>query len=326
MQAPPNLCEDHGLFPIFDMPFLRNAFISLSRSRPLRRFSEGSSLGRRLSSRFIADMHPDEVLNAAAALNRQQIAVTLDSLGENIRSADEAYRSAAIYHQLLEEIQQRGLQANVSVKLSQMGMELDPVLAERIVRELTEHARRTGSFVRVDMEGSEYTQATIDLVRRIHAEPGNAAHIGIVIQAYLHRSQADIRLLLREGIRIRLCKGAYQEPPDKAFAQKSKVDENFVKLTEILIASDVYHGIATHDPAMIKATRDFALANNIPPSTFEFQMLYGIRRDLQRQLVADGYRVRVYVPFGTEWYPYFMRRLAERPANVIFLAKNLLKR
>jgi proline dehydrogenase len=189
------------------------------------------------------------------------------------------------------------------------------------------------------MEGSEYTQATIDLVQRIHtelggagAEPGGAAaesgnqeHIGIVIQAYLYRSQADIGVLLKDGIRIRLCKGAYQEPPDRAFAAKAQVDENFVRLTEILVASGVYHGIATHDEAMVEATRAFVAKQGIARSAFEFQMLYGIRRDLQRALVRDGYRVRVYVPFGAEWYPYFMRRLAERPANVIFLAKNLLK-
>lgn len=283
-------------------------------------------MGRRLSSRFVAGMHTDDALRAAAALNSQGISVTLDSLGENVHTPEEAYRSAAIYHDLLDAIQQRHLDANVSVKLTQMGMDLDPQLAGQIVRELTEHARGTGSFVRVDMEGSDYTQATIDLVRRIHAEPGNAPHVGIVIQAYLHRSQADIGLLLKEGIRIRLCKGAYQESGDKAFPDKAQVDENFVRLAEILVASGVYHGIATHDEKMVEATREFVKTQGIARSAFEFQMLYGVRRDLQRALVAEGYRVRVYVPFGTEWYPYFMRRLAERPANVVFLAKNLLKR
>jgi proline dehydrogenase len=307
------------------MALLRSTFISLSRNRPLRRFSEGSHVGRRLSSRFVAGTRPDEVLEAAAALNQQGISVTLDSLGENVHSEEEALRSAAIYHELLDAIQQRGLNGNVSVKLSQMGMELDPAIAERIVRKLTEHACATGNFVRIDMEGSEYTEATIDLVRRIHAEPGNAGHIGVVIQAYLYRSQADIGRLLKDGIRIRLCKGAYQETPDKAFPEKEKVDENFVRLTQILISSGVYHGIATHDEKMIDATRAYVKAQGILPAAFEFQMLYGVRRDLQRALVAEGYCVRVYVPFGTEWYPYFMRRLAERPANVIFLAKNLLK-
>jgi proline dehydrogenase len=324
LQPQPKLCEDHGL-PSSDMPFLRSTFIALSRNTSIRRFSEASSMGRRLSSRFVAGMHTDDALRAAAALNSQGISVTLDSLGENVHSPEEAHRSAAIYHQLLDAIHQRNLDANVSVKLTQMGMDLDPELAEQIVRDMTDHARTTGSFVRVDMEGSEYTQATIDMVRRIHAEPGNERHVGIVIQAYLYRSQADIGLLLKDGIRIRLCKGAYQEPADKAFPAKAQVDENFIRLAEILVDSGIFHGIATHDEKMVEATRAFVRTQGIPPSAFEFQMLYGVRRDLQRALVEAGYRVRVYVPFGTEWYPYFMRRLAERPANVIFLAKNMLK-
>ncbi|HEX6494759.1 MAG TPA: proline dehydrogenase family protein [Acidobacteriaceae bacterium] len=291
----------------------------------MRRFSEASSMGRRLSSRFVAGMHTADALRAAAELNSQGISVTLDSLGENIHSPEEAHRSAAIYHELLDAIHERHLDANVSVKLTQMGMDLDPLLAEEIVRAMTDHARMTGSFVRVDMEGSEYTQATIDMVRRIHAEPGNQGHVGIVIQAYLYRSQADIGVLLKDGIRVRLCKGAYQEPADKAFPAKAQVDENFVRLAEILLDSGIFHGIATHDENMIDATLAYVQKQGIPPSAFEFQMLYGVRRDLQRALVQQGYRVRVYVPFGTEWYPYFMRRLAERPANVIFLAKNLLK-
>jgi proline dehydrogenase len=345
LQRSGDLCEDHRLH-LPDMPFLRSTFIALSRNASIRRFSEASSLGRRLSSRFVAGLKTDDALNAAAALNAEGISVTLDSLGENVCSPEQAAHAASIYHDLLDAIHRRSLDANVSVKLTQMGMDLDPALAERIVRELTEHARQTGSFVRVDMEGSEYTQATIDMVRRIHAEladagaepggagarpagaraeAGNQEHIGIVIQAYLYRSQADIGVLLKDGIRIRLCKGAYQEPPDKAFPAKAQVDENFVRLAEILVASGVYHGIATHDEAMVEATRAFVEKQGIARSAFEFQMLYGIRRDLQRALVRDGYRVRVYVPFGAEWYPYFMRRLAERPANVIFLAKNLLK-
>jgi proline dehydrogenase len=307
------------------MALLRSSFIALSQNASLRRFSEASTMGRRLSSRFVAGMHTADALGAAAALNDHGISVTLDSLGENVHSPEEAHRSAAIYHELLDAIEKRHLDANVSVKLTQMGMDLDPALAEQIVREMTEHARATGSFVRVDMEGSEYTEATIDMVRRIHAEPGNEGHIGIVIQAYLYRSQADIGVLLKDGIRIRLCKGAYQEPADKAFPAKAQVDENFVRLAEILVASGIYHGIATHDEKMVDATRAFVKQQGIPLSAFEFQMLYGVRRDLQRALVAEGYRVRVYVPFGTEWYPYFMRRLAERPANVIFLAKNLLR-
>ena len=278
-----------------------------------------------MSSRFIAGMTLEEVLQAAATLNAQGIAATLDSLGENVSTPEEAEHSAAIYHGLLDAIGERGLQSNVSVKLTQMGMDLDPGLAETIVAKLVAHSRAVDSFVRVDMEGTPYTQATLDLVRRIHALPGNDKRVGVVIQAYLRRSEADIRQLVREGIRVRLCKGAYQESAEHAFPEKAEVDRNFVALMKLLLVSGTFHGIATHDEAMIDATRKFAQEQGIARSSFEFQMLYGIRRDLQKKLVDEGYRVRVYVPFGTEWYPYFMRRLAERPANVLFLAKNFFK-
>jgi proline dehydrogenase len=291
----------------------------------LRRFSENSATGRRLSSRFIAGMTIDEVLTAAAALNAQGITATLDSLGENVTTPEEAQHSAAIYHRLLDAIGERKLQANVSVKLTQMGMDLDPALAESIVAGMVEHARAVDSFVRVDMEGTPYTQATIDLVERLHAQPGNQGRVGVVIQAYLRRSEADIQHLIQQGIRVRLCKGAYQEPANLAFPEKADVDRNFIQLMQLLVGSGIYHGIATHDEAMVEATKAHVQANGIDRASFEFQMLYGIRRDLQKQLVDQGYKVRVYVPFGTEWYPYFMRRLAERPANVLFIAKNLLK-
>jgi proline dehydrogenase len=291
----------------------------------LRRFSESSAAGKRMSSRFVAGMTVEEVLDAAASLNAQGIAATLDSLGENVSTPEEAEHSAGIYHRLLDSIGERGLQANVSVKLTQMGMDLDPALAESIVDRLVTHARKVDSFVRVDMEGSPYTQATLDLVHRIHAQPENGNRVGVVIQAYLMRSEGDIRQLIAEGTRVRLCKGAYQEPATLAFPEKSKVDRNFIQLMQILVSSGIYHGIATHDEAMIDATKTHVREQKIDPATFEFQMLYGVRRDLQKSLVAEGYKVRVYVPFGTEWYPYFMRRLAERPANVLFLAKNFFK-
>jgi proline dehydrogenase len=271
-------------------------------------------------------MEVEDALRACEALNRLGISATLDSLGENVSTAEAARRSAGVYHRLLDAIKSRGLDANVSVKLSQMGMELDEKLAYQVVSELVEHAVTAHSFVRVDMEGTEYTQATIDLVRNLHGKPGNGSHTGIVIQAYLFRSEQDVKSLLADGIRIRLCKGAYQEPPDRAFPDKKDVDANFVKLMKMLLASGVYHGIATHDEKMIEATRQFVDEQGIDPASFEFQMLYGVRRDLQKALVADGFRMRVYVPFGTEWYPYFMRRLAERPANALFIAKNMLKR
>jgi proline dehydrogenase len=308
------------------MTILRSAFIALSRNQPLRHFSERSLIGRRMSSRFVAGMNVEDVLAAARSLQNQGIASTLDSLGENVTTPQQARHSAEIYHRLLDAIAERKLQANVSVKLTQMGMDLSHDLAAEIVSSLVDHAVSVDSFVRIDMEGSEYTQATIDLVQSLHARPANRGHVGIVIQAYLYRSAEDIASLTSSGIRIRLCKGAYQEPASLAFPDKSDVDANFVRLSHALLASGIYHGIATHDQAMIAAAKAFAQEQRIDKSSFEFQMLYGIRRDLQRALVAEGYNLRVYVPFGAEWYPYFMRRLAERPANVLFLAKNMLKR
>ena len=309
------------------MPILRSAFIALSRNQPLRHFSERSSVGRRMSSRFVAGLTVEDALKAAEAIQNQGIASTLDSLGENVTTPQEAQRSADIYHRLLDAIQSRKLNANVSVKLTQMGMDLDPEheLARKIVSDLVDHAVAAGTFVRIDMEGTEYTQATIDLVRTLHAKPENRGHVGIVIQAYLYRSADDIATLTADGIRIRLCKGAYKEPANLAFPEKTDVDANFVKLTRQLLDTEIYHGIATHDDAMVDAAKEYVRTKNIDRHKFEFQMLYGIRRDLQRALVAEGYNVRVYVPFGAEWYPYFMRRLAERPANVLFLAKNFFR-
>ena len=308
------------------MPILRSAFIALSRNEALRHFSERSAMGRRMSSRFIAGMEIEDVLRAAESMQNQGIASTLDSLGENVSTPEQARNSAEIYHRLLDAIDKRKLNANVSVKLTQMGMDLGHDLAGEIVSGLVDHAVAINSFVRIDMEGSEYTQATIDLVRALHAKPANRGHVGIVIQAYLYRSADDIAALIAGGIRIRLCKGAYKEPASVAFPEKTDVDANFVRLTRTLLLSGIYHGIATHDEAMIAAAKRFVKEKAIEKSSFEFQMLYGIRRDMQRTLVAEGYNVRVYVPFGAEWYPYFMRRLAERPANVLFIAKNMLKK
>jgi len=307
------------------MPLLRSAFIALSHNRLLRRFVEHSRLGGRLSSRFVAGMEIEDALRVAEAVNKQGMAVTLDSLGESVTSEAEAHRAAEIYHQLLDAIAERKLDANISVKLTQMGLELSAELAEAIVESLAGHAAATGNFVRIDMEDSTLTQITLDIVRRLHARPQLRGAIGVVIQSYLYRSQADIEQLLAGGIRVRLCKGAYKEPPEVAFKRKADVDANFVRLSQMLLASPVYHALATHDEAMVAAARTFASQHGIDPSRFEFQMLYGVRRDLQRRLVREGYKVRVYVPFGREWYPYFMRRLAERPANVLFLARNFFR-
>jgi len=307
------------------MPVLRSAFIALSRNRSLRRFCENSRIGVKLSSRFVAGMEIEDVLRVAEAVGKQGMAVTLDSLGESVTSETEAHHAADVYHQLLDLLAARKLNANISVKLTQMGLELSHTLAEKIARSLAQHAHATGNFVRIDMEDSGLTQITLDIVRRLNAHPDSRGAIGVVIQAYLYRSQADVEQLLVDGIRVRLCKGAYKEPPDVAFPHKADVDANFVQLSRMLLDSPIYHAIATHDESMIAAIKAFATQHKIEPGRFEFQMLYGIKRDLQRKLVQEGYNVRVYVPFGSDWYPYFMRRLAERPANVIFLAKNFFR-
>ena len=305
---------------------LRSAFIALSTNKPLRRFSERSSVGRKLSSRFVAGMTLPDVIAAAESLQQKGIASTLDALGENVYTPEEAQKSADLYHRLLDAITARKLQdSNVSLKLTQMGMDIDPALAESIVRDLTSHAARADSFVRVDMEGTPYTQATVNMVERVHALPGNTSRVGTVIQSYLYRSEADITQLVSQGIRIRLCKGAYKEPANLAFPDKVDVDANYVKLAKQLLTSGVFHGLATHDEAIIRTMKQFVAEQNIPKDSFEFQMLYGIRRDLQESLVKEGFRMRVYIPFGPEWYPYFMRRLAERPANAIFIAKQFFR-
>jgi proline dehydrogenase len=307
------------------MPVLRSAFIALSHNRSLRKFAEHSSIGGKLSSRFVAGLEIEDALRVCAQVNKQGMHVTLDSLGESVSTAAEAERAADVYHQLLDLIAARKLDSNISVKLTQMGLTQDPALAEGIALSLAQHAKSTGNFVRIDMEDSALTQVTLDIVRRIHAQPELRGSIGIVIQSYLFRSQADVEQLIAEGIRVRLCKGAYKEPAEVAFPKKSDVDTNYVKLGNMLLQSPIYHGLATHDEKMIAAAKSFAAERNIDRSHFEFQMLFGVRRDLQRKLVAEGYKVRVYVPFGREWYPYFMRRLAERPANVFFIVKQMFR-
>jgi len=304
---------------------LRAFFIGLSESKGLRAMAERSSIGQRLSHRFVAGMTVEEVLAATAEVNRVGCSVSMDNLGENVTNVEEAKHSEQLYHELIDAITGRKLEANVSLKLTHMGLDVDENLAREITSRLVAHAARTQNFVRVDMEGSPYTQRTVDFVRELHRREGHAGRVGAVIQAYLTRSEKDIEQLTSEGIRIRLCKGAYKEAPEIAFQKKADVDANYVKLMKMLLKSGVYHGIATHDEKMIAATLEFARVEKIAPTSFEFQMLYGIRRDLQQKLVKDGWRMRVYIPFGTEWYPYFMRRLAERPANALFVLKNLFR-
>jgi proline dehydrogenase len=304
---------------------LRAAFISLSESKSLRSAAEKTWIGQRLSRRFVAGTTIDEALAATSTMNQLCLSVSVDNLGENVTNADEARHSAQLYHQMLDRMQAQQLNANVSLKLTHMGLDVDEAMAYEIASGVVQHAARINNFVRIDMEGSPYTQRTLDFVHRLHRQPENTGHVGAVIQSYLFRSEKDVEQLLAERIRIRLCKGAYKESPEIAFPQKADVDANYVKLMKMLLKSDVYHGIATHDENMVRATIEFAQKEKIAASAFEFQMLYGVRRDLQQKLVKEGWRCRVYIPFGTEWYPYLMRRLAERPANAIFILKNLFR-
>jgi proline dehydrogenase len=307
---------------------LRALFISLAENRALRGIAERSSFGQKFSSRFVAGTQVSDVLQAARKVNLSGCSVSVDNLGENVTNVEEARASAAIYHELLDRIAAENLNANISLKLTHMGLDVDEQLAHDQAASLVSKAALMNprNFVRVDMEGSPYTSRTLDLVHELHRLPGNQGCVGAVIQAYMRRSENDVEELLADRIRIRLCKGAYKEPSDIAFQKKSEVDANYVKLMKVLMKSGVYHGLATHDEKIIREAQAFATRENIPRDAFEFQMLYGIRRDLQQSLVKEGWRMRVYIPFGSEWYPYLMRRLAERPANVFFIAKNLFRR
>ncbi|MFZ1166766.1 MAG: proline dehydrogenase family protein [Candidatus Sulfotelmatobacter sp.] len=293
----------------------------------MRTFAESSSLGRRISGRFVAGTEIADAVRATQAVNRASMSVSIDNLGENVANPEEARHSAELYHQILDAIAAHRLNANISLKLTHMGLDVDERLAREMVSGLVAKAASMDppGFVRVDMEGSPYTQRTLDFVQELHAMPGNANAVGTVIQSYLRRSESDVEKLLAERIRIRLCKGAYKESAEIAFPLKSDVDANYVKLMKVLMKSGIYHGLATHDESIIQQAQAFAIREKLSRDSFEFQMLFGIRRDLQRKLARDGWRVRIYIPFGSEWYPYFMRRLGERPANVLFIARNLLR-
>lgn len=274
----------------------------------------------RMASRFIAGTDLAGALEAGRRINRQGLAVTFAYLGEHCASTPEAAASREVYLELLEEIARQGLDANVSIKPTQFGMDVSETECRANVEQLVRRAAALDNFVRLDMESSAYTDRTLALTTELHARYGS---VGTVIQAYLYRSREDVERLCEGGIRVRLCKGAYLEPPEVAFRRKAEVDRNFLELMRMLVARGAYPAIATHDEKMIAGTREFAAANGVPSDAFEFQMLYGIRRDLQRKLAAEGYKVRLYVPFGRAWFPYFMRRLAERPANLLFLLRNL---
>lgn len=302
----------------------RSALIYLSRHEGLKDFAARFSFFKKLTTRFVAGESIDEATAFIRELNAEGCSASFDHLNESVANAAEAEGEVAEYQQILQTIDDTGINSNVSIKLTQFGLELDPELAYKNARAVVADAAQRGHFVRVDMESSAVTQVTIDIFKRLRAE-FDLNTVGIVLQSYLRRTYADAEELVKLPARIRICKGAYNEPPEVAFPDKKDTDENYVRVMQLLLSSGVYHGIATHDPKMIDATIAYAQREGIPKEAFEFQMLFGVRRDLQRQLAKDGYNMRVYVPYGRHWYPYFMRRLAERPANIWFVLKNLLK-
>ena len=302
---------------------LRATLLKLSETKSFANWVVSNGRTRRMAHRFVPGETLDQAIAAARECNNLGMYASLDYLGENVSTQEDAQRARDAYLEIFDRIANEPLHANVSCKLTQLGLDLSAEFCEGLVASIVDRAERYDNFLRVDMEGSIYTQRTVELVKRVRSQ--NPA-IGTVIQSYLYRSEADITDLLAYGCRIRLCKGAYKEPVDVAFPKKKDVDANYVRLMQILLPSGFYHGIATHDPAMIAASIRFAAAKQISKDDFEFQMLYGVRTDLQRRLVKDGYRLRIYIPYGRDWFPYFMRRLAERPANVGFFARNLLRR
>jgi proline dehydrogenase len=302
---------------------MRSFLLYLSESKRLKPLIMHNGVSRRVARRFVAGETLDDAVAAARNVNAAGQSASLDLLGENVTDEAGARRVAEGYFATFDRIAREKLDANVSLKLTQLGLDLSESLCEELIEKIVAYATGMGNFVRIDMEGSAYTQRTVEITKRVRAK---YAGTGTVMQSYLYRTEKDIEDLLQAGCRMRLCKGAYNEAPEVAFAKKADVDANYVKLMKMLLPSGIYHGIATHDPAMIQATKDFVRDNNIGRDKFEFQMLYGIRTDLQKQLAREGYRLRIYIPYGTDWFPYFMRRLAERPANLVFFLRSLIPR
>ncbi len=301
---------------------LRSLLLYLSEKQFPKRMMLGSSFGRKLAARFIAGETLDDAIRVARQLNEQGFEVTLDHLGESVHVAAAAEEATRVYLGILDRIAAEKLRSHISIKLTQLGLDVDETLAQRNLEMLWKRAAALETFVRIDMENSAHTDATLRVFYAAQAPP---ASLGIVIQSYLRRSEQDVDKLIQHGARIRLCKGAYMEPPEVAFPDKSDVDSNYVRLAEKMLASGVYQAFATPDSKMIDAVKMSASSRSSSADRFEFQMLHGIRRGLQRDLVKQGYRVRVYVPYGHQWYPYFMRRLAERPANLLFLMRNYFR-
>ncbi|MGH7663695.1 MAG: proline dehydrogenase family protein [Gemmatimonadaceae bacterium] len=303
---------------------LRAALLYLSNQQQLFRFVSRNRFARGLARRFVAGETLDEALEAVARLNARGITASLDLLGESVTNEEEARSAGAEYLGILDRINQRGLDANVSVKLTAMGLDVSEDLCVSVMQMILERARSCDSFVRIDMEGSAYTERTLRLFEdRLY--PSHKEHVGIVLQSYLYRTMADVEQANALRARVRICKGAYQEPAAVAYPDKKDVDANYLRCMQRLMLDGNYPGIATHDESIIAGAKRFAGERGISTDRYEFQMLYGVRRDIQDDLVRDGYRLRVYVPFGTQWYPYLMRRLAERPSNIAFLTGNVLR-
>jgi len=301
---------------------LRTLLLYLSERKTPQRLLTSLPAVRKLHERFVAGESIAEALAAVRRLKSDGFDFTLDHLGESVKDATAAEAATQAYLEILDRLKSEGLRPNISIKLTSLGLAFDEALARRNLAMLADRARQHEGFVRIDMESSAYTESTLRVFRDLDAPRDR---VGVVIQAYLYRSEKDVKDLTAMGAWVRLTKGAYQEPPEIAFPKKVQVDANYVKLMTTLLATSGHHAIATHDPQMIAATQAYAREKGVGPDRFEFQMLYGVRRRLQRELLQQGYRVRIYVPYGRQWYPYFMRRLAERPANVLFLLRNLAR-
>ncbi len=301
---------------------LKGILLFLSKRKGIRNFMVKFWVTRRVVNRFVSGEELEDGLNAVKKINSEGAIATLDHLGEEVSEAGEAVAATEVYLNALDRIKEWGVDTNVSAKPTQLGLKISQELCEQNFARMIERAKEHNNFVRMDMEGSDCTADTLGVFYRLRKRYDN---VGIVIQSYLYRSEQDVDDILRLGGRIRLCKGAYKEPKEIAFPKIEQVNESFVKLMEKMLKSGIYHGIATHDEKLIEKTKQFAEKNNIPKESFEFQLLYGIRSELARQLIKDGYNVRIYIPFGRQWYPYFMRRLAERPANLFFFIKNFIR-
>jgi proline dehydrogenase len=302
---------------------LKSTLLYMAQNESVRKFVINNAMTRSVARRFVAGEQLDEAIEVAHTLNKQRLAVSLDHLGENVSDEKEAQAATADYTEILNRIKASGVDANISLKLTALGLDVSPQLCEENVVQILEHARQFPIFVRIDMEGSAYTERTLDITLRLHER---FEHVGTVIQSCLYRSKKDVEQLIAQGVRVRLVKGAYKEEKSLAFQLKSDVDRNYVRLMTALLLRGNYPALATHDEAIIDAACKYTRDNGVSQGSFEFQMLYGIRRDLQERLVRQGYKVRVYVPYGSQWYPYLMRRMAERPANLMFVLSNATRR